>query len=101
MSVHLFPTHLDMHQRAITAYSFFNVATAIWATLFVLIAIVVAVAAGHGQRFLMWIAGRYEELQERLQIRVWELRSQGLGRTVHARLPSALAELKTGWEMFL
>jgi preprotein translocase subunit SecG len=45
MSVHLFPTHLDMHQRAITAYSFFNVATAIWATLFVLIAIVVAVAA--------------------------------------------------------
>jgi hypothetical protein len=64
--------------------------------------------AGHAGQFsaamgayLMWIAGRYEELQERLQIRVRELRSQGLPRTVHARLPSALAELKTGWEMFL
>ena len=64
--------------------------------------------AGHAGQFsaamgayLMWMAGRYEELQERLQIRVRELRSQGLGRTVHARLPSALAELKTGWEMFL
>jgi hypothetical protein len=51
--------------------------------------------------YLMWMAGRYEELQERRQIRVRELRSQGLGRTVHARLPSALAELRTGWEMFL
>ena len=30
-----------------------------------------------------------------------EIRSQGCGRTVHARLPSALAELQTGWETFL
>jgi hypothetical protein len=49
MSVRLSPSHLDMHQHAITAYSFFNVATAIWATLFVLIAIVVAVAAATAQ----------------------------------------------------
>jgi hypothetical protein len=51
--------------------------------------------------FVRWIAGRYEEVQGRLQNRALEIRSQGCGRTVHARLPSALAELQTGWEMFL
>ena len=30
-----------------------------------------------------------------------ELRSQGLGRAVHARLPGALAELQAGLEIFL
>ena len=51
--------------------------------------------------FLGWIAANYEEAQRRLQSRVLEIRSQGQGRAVHARLPSALAELQTGWEMFL
>jgi hypothetical protein len=51
--------------------------------------------------YVMWMAGHYEELQERLQSRVRDLRAQGYGRTVHARLPSALAELQTGWEIFL
>jgi len=51
--------------------------------------------------FLGWIAGHYEELQRRLQAQVLEIRSQGRGREVHARLPSALAELQTGWEIFL
>jgi hypothetical protein len=50
---------------------------------------------------VIWMAGRYEELQERLPTRVRELRSQGYGRAVHARLPSALAELQAGWEIFL
>ena len=30
-----------------------------------------------------------------------ELRNRGEGRLVHARLPSALAELQAGWEIFL
>src|ERR1700693_5105789 len=51
--------------------------------------------------YVIWIAGHYEELQQRLQTRVRVLRSQGYGRTVHARLPSALAELQAGWEIFL
>jgi hypothetical protein len=51
--------------------------------------------------YVMWMAGHYEELQNRLQTRVRELRSQGYRRTVHARLPSALAELQTGWEIFV
>ena len=51
--------------------------------------------------FLGWIAGRYEEWQQRLQTRAREIRSQGHGRMIHARLPAALAELQTGWEIFL
>jgi hypothetical protein len=51
--------------------------------------------------YVMWMAGHWEELQERLQSRVGDLRAQGYGRTVHARLPSALAELQAGWEIFL
>jgi hypothetical protein len=65
-------------------------------------------AAGHNGKlaastagFLSWIAGNYEELHRRLQGRVWEIRNAGNGREVHARLPSALAELQAGWEMFL
>jgi hypothetical protein len=51
--------------------------------------------------FVSWIAGRYEEVQGRLHNRALEICSQGRGRTVHARLPAALAELQSGWEMFL
>jgi len=48
-----------------------------------------------------WIAGHYEERQQRLRARVLEIRSQGAGRAIHARLPAALAELQSGWELFL
>jgi hypothetical protein len=51
--------------------------------------------------YISWIARHHQELQERLQIRVRDLRSRGYGRALHARLPSALAELQTGWELFL
>ena len=51
--------------------------------------------------FLGWIAGQYEERQQRLRARMLELRSQGSGRAIHARLPAALAELQSGWELFL
>jgi hypothetical protein len=51
--------------------------------------------------FVSWIAERYEELQERLRTRVLELRSRGLPHASHARLPSALAEMQSGWEIWL
>ena len=51
--------------------------------------------------FLRWIAANYEEVQRRLQSRVLEIRSKGCGSAVHARIPSALAELQAGWETFL
>jgi hypothetical protein len=51
--------------------------------------------------FLSWIAERYEELQRRLQKRVRELRNQYLLYRFHARLPTALAELQSGWEIWL
>ena len=51
--------------------------------------------------FLCWVAGRYEELQQRIQVRARELRNQAQPGAVHARLPAALAELRTGWEIFL
>jgi hypothetical protein len=51
--------------------------------------------------FLAWVAGQYDSLQVRWRSRVQEIRSQGLGRTVHARLPSALAELQASFEIFL
>jgi hypothetical protein len=51
--------------------------------------------------FVSWIADQYEEMQGRLHNRALEICSQGRGRTVHARLPAALAELQSGWEMFL
>jgi hypothetical protein len=64
--------------------------------------------AGHDGRlaasmaaFLAWIANNYEQVHGRLQTRVLEIRSQGDGRAVHARLPTSLAELQTGWEIFL
>jgi hypothetical protein len=51
--------------------------------------------------FLSWTAGRYEERQQRRQTRMLEIRSQGRGRAVHARLPGILAELQSAWELFL
>ncbi len=51
--------------------------------------------------YLVWIAGRYEQVQERLRTRAQEIRDLGRGRSVHARLPTALAELQGAWEIFL
>jgi hypothetical protein len=51
--------------------------------------------------YLVWVAGRYEELQARLKARVVEIRREGRGRSIHARLPTTLAELQSGWEIFL
>ena len=51
--------------------------------------------------YVMWIVRHYQELQERLQTRVRELRNQACGRAVHARLPTALAELQAGGEILL
>jgi len=51
--------------------------------------------------FLVWVAGQYEELEARRQTRVRILRSQLSGGAVHARLPAALAELQSGWEIWL
>lgn len=51
--------------------------------------------------FLSWIAGRYEQLQGRVQTRVRELRNRVLPFVSHARLPAALAELQSGWEIWL
>ena len=51
--------------------------------------------------FLSWIAGQYEELQQRLQTRAREIRDRTHGRAVHARLPAALAQLQSAWEIFL
>jgi hypothetical protein len=53
--------------------------------------------------YVAWIAGRYEELQERLHSRVNELRSLAHASSlpVHARLPTTLAELQGGWEIWL
>jgi hypothetical protein len=51
--------------------------------------------------FVMWLAGPYEAMQNRLQQRVQVLRSQGHGMAGHARTPAAMAELRAGWEIFL
>ena len=51
--------------------------------------------------YIQWIAGRYEELQDRLRTRSLEIRAEGRGRAVHARLPAALAELQSGFELWL
>ena len=51
--------------------------------------------------FLSWIAERYEEMQQRRQTRVRDLRSQTSSCPSHARLPAVLAELRSGWEIWL
>jgi hypothetical protein len=57
--------------------------------------------AGSMGAFVSWIGGRHDELQQRLQTRSREIRGQGRGRAIHARLPAALAELQSGFEMWL
>jgi len=51
--------------------------------------------------FLVWAAGQYEELQTHRQARSRVLRSQLNRGAVHARLPAALAELQSAWEIWL
>ena len=51
--------------------------------------------------FLVWMAGQYEVLQQRLSVRVEELRDQFYRREVHARLPAATAALQASFEIFL
>jgi len=53
--------------------------------------------------YLVWIAGRYEELQEYLRQRVIELRKCGHKDSppVHARLATTIAELQSGLEIWL
>jgi hypothetical protein len=51
--------------------------------------------------YLIWAAAHYEELRKRLRNRVHEIRSEGRGGATHARLPGILAELESGWEIFL
>jgi hypothetical protein len=53
--------------------------------------------------YLSWIAGRYEEVQRILKKRVHDLRNRmhEQTRSVHARLPTTMAELQSGWEIWL
>jgi hypothetical protein len=51
--------------------------------------------------FLTWSARQYEELQRRLSRRSRELRTQHQRGIVHARLPAALAELQSAWEIWM
>jgi hypothetical protein len=51
--------------------------------------------------YVVWLAGRYEEMQVRLHRRVLEIRSQSQGGAGHARTPAAVAELQSGMEIFL
>jgi hypothetical protein len=57
--------------------------------------------AGAMAGFLCWIAERYEDLQRHLLTRVRELRGRALPPGSHPRLPTTLAELETGWEIWL
>jgi hypothetical protein len=52
--------------------------------------------------FLQWVAGRYEELQDRRKARVRELRAQAQSSSsAHRRTPSIVADLAFGLETFL
>ena len=50
--------------------------------------------------FLSWIAGRYDQLQRRLEARARELRGVYQG-VAHRRLSTALAHLQSGFEIWL
>ena len=53
--------------------------------------------------YLVWIAARYDQLQECLRTRAIELRG-GVHKQsdpIHARLPTTLAELQSGFEIWL
>lgn len=51
--------------------------------------------------FLSWIAGRYEDLQQRFRGQVQAIRSQGRGHEINARMPGAMAEFQASFEVFL
>ena len=51
--------------------------------------------------FLQWMAGRYEAIQTLHRQRTVELRNEGYGGAAHHRLPTAVAELQSGWEIWL
>jgi hypothetical protein len=51
--------------------------------------------------FLQWIAGQYEGIQTSHRTRTLELRNDGYVGNAHTRLPAALAELQSGWEIWL
>jgi hypothetical protein len=59
--------------------------------------------AGAMGAYLVWIAGRYDELQEWLSARVMELRDRAYKHysPIHARLPTTLASLQSGFEIWL
>jgi hypothetical protein len=51
--------------------------------------------------FVGWMARDYPDKQQRLHARALELRDQCRGGSGHARTPTAVAELQSGWELFL
>jgi hypothetical protein len=51
--------------------------------------------------FLAWVAGQFEELQTHRQMRARVLRNKLTRGAVHARVPAVLAELQSGWEIWL
>jgi hypothetical protein len=51
--------------------------------------------------FLTWLAGRYEETQERLRGRIAELRLQATSSQSHRRTPEIIANLMFGLDCFL
>jgi hypothetical protein len=51
--------------------------------------------------FLVWMAGQYDGLQQRLCARIEEIRGQFQAGAAHARLPSAAAALQSSFEIFL
>ena len=53
--------------------------------------------------YLVWIAGRYDQLQEYLRERAMELRGRAYRHSapIHARLPTTLADLQCGFEIWL
>jgi hypothetical protein len=50
--------------------------------------------------FITWIASRYEQLQRQIDMRTRELRDN-YKAAIHARLPTALASLQSGFEIWL
>jgi hypothetical protein len=51
--------------------------------------------------FLVWMAGQYDGLQQRLNARSEEIRGKFNKGAVHARLPSATGSLQAAFEIFL
>ena len=57
--------------------------------------------AGAMSAYLEWIAGRYEQLQDRLRKQVEKLQQAHHRRDVHARLPRTLGQLQAAWEIWV